>query len=40
MMKVWIAITLIAAASCSVWASKGGFETSAAIPAAQSVQQE
>ncbi len=39
-MKVWIAITMIAAASCSVWASKGGFETAAAIPAAESVQQE
>lgn len=39
-MKVWIAITLVAAVSCSVWASKGGFETSAASPAAQSVQQD
>lgn len=38
-MKVWIAITLIAAVSGSVWASQGGFETTAARSAVQSAQQ-
>lgn len=26
-MKVWIAVTLAAAVSCSVWAAQGGFES-------------
>ncbi|MDR6352558.1 hypothetical protein Q3H59_004248 [Pantoea sp. SORGH_AS 659] len=39
-MKVWIAITLTAAVSCSVWASQGGFDYVTALNAAQAAQQK
>ena len=34
-MKIWIAVSLAAAVSCSVMASQGGFETSALTDASQ-----
>ncbi|WP_255360077.1 hypothetical protein [Pantoea sp. At-9b] len=38
--KVWIAVTLAAAVSCSVWASQGGFDSPAALNAAHAAQQK
>lgn len=34
-MKIWIAVSLAAAVSCSVKASQGQFETAAPAPAGQ-----
>ncbi len=30
-MKIWIAVTLTIAVSCSVWASQGGFDSPTAL---------
>ncbi len=37
-MKVWIAVTLAAAVTCSLWASQGGFDSPPALNAAQAAQ--